>query len=328
MKWTAISAALISVLVLGTAPVSVMGQNFTRRHLDFDLDHFKCYPAATTRFEPIAGVTLIDQFDRALDRKEIVEIFVFLRFCNSAAKEYLNTFTPNEHPEHHLTLYHFNPDPETKPIQGRVVVANQFGRQKLDIESARILAVPTAKVPGEDEPGTPGTPPTDLDHYKCYYATGQAPDPRVVGLFDQFETHTLNHKLGEPVLFCNPVQKTDRAGNTFEIRNREDHLTCYQISVLTEHDNPAWIYNQFFAEGTFMKAHRANILCVPSKKVSFKLGGPEFGTISPGPGGRDDRNQCHPRGGVADCMSDADCEAGGICQNEGPDCICVAPTPR
>jgi len=271
----------------------------------------------------------VDQFDRALDRKEVVDIFVFLRFCNSVAKQYLNTVAPSEHPEHHLTLYHFNPDPKEKPIRGRVIVANQFGKQQLKIESARILAVPTAKFPGvqrrEDLDSAQKSPeiPDDLDHYKCYYATGQAPDPGVVGLFDQFETYTLNHKLGEPILFCNPVEKTDPAGNTFEIKNREDHLTCYQISVLTEHDNPAWIYNQFFPEGTFINAHRANILCVPSKKLSFKLAGRNLGITSPDPGGQDHKNQCHPRGGVADCTFDADCVSGEVCQNEGPDCICV-----
>ena len=251
---TLIAAALISVVVLVTAPVSVTAQGLASRHLDFDLDHFKCYPAETTPFPTIKGVTLVDQFDKALDRKELVDVFVFLRFCNSVAKQYLNTFTPNEHPEHHLTLYHFNPDPEEKQIRGSVVVANQFGQQHLKIESARILAVPTAKVPGEPQPDSEIPPvPDDLDHFKCYYATGRAPDPGVVGLFDQFETHTLNHKLGEPLLFCNPAEKTDPAGNVFKIRNREDHLTCYRISILTEHDNPAWIYNQFFPDGTFLK---------------------------------------------------------------------------
>lgn len=43
MKRMTIAVAVIAVLVLVAAPVSLEARSFTSRPLEFDVDHFKCY---------------------------------------------------------------------------------------------------------------------------------------------------------------------------------------------------------------------------------------------------------------------------------------------
>jgi hypothetical protein len=332
MKQTTIAATLISVLVLVAAAVSADARSFTSRSLEFDVDHFKCYRTEFINLSdnPILQpfVTLEDEFDKALGISEAVEVFVHLRFCNPVTKRYGGVVTgdPLLNDKAHLTLYHFNPDPEEKPIRGGVTVLNQFGRQKLKIDSARILAVPTAKNLIEPTstlfPQFPEqaefdlTPLDEISHYKCYYATGNGPDPiPAVFLADQFEK--VSHQLLTPVLFCNPVVKVNADGKRFEIQTK-DHLTCYNISIATEQPKFAQIVNQFIPTNVNMVARAGDILCVPSKMVAFDLH-PTSITAA----GR--RDECRPRGGVADCKTNEECGDGGICQNVDPDCICVNP---
>jgi hypothetical protein len=261
-----------AAVVLATASTAVKAQG---SEPDFRLDHFKCYRMPEVTGNTVPGpVRLEDQFDRALGIIELVEFFVPLRFCNPVEKRFAGVVSAIKNSEHHLTLYAFDPL-DGKPIRGVVLAVNQFGKQKLEIESADILAVPTAKNPT----GAP-VPPADLDHYKCYYARGEVPGRlRVVGLADQFEK--VRHKLYEPVLFCNPVQKTDVSGNVFPIQNREDHLTCYKISVATVDHKFAVIANQFTDPILDMFAAAADLLCLPTQKASFKLD-PDFGLVAPG----------------------------------------------
>lgn len=341
MKQTTIAAALISVLVLVTATVSVAAGGLKARELEFGIDHYKCYKADHPPFLEITGVTLADQFDVALDRVEEVGIFLFMRFCNPAGKLYLNKFTPSDPNSDHLTFYFVNPAPGVKQIQGSVVIANQFGQQELEIRSARMLAVPTFKeypgnpdeAPSDPDPENDPLPGEKLDHYKCYYATGQAPDPGVVGLFDQFATHTLYHQLGDPVLFCNPVLKDQAEPKLDDLHNPDDHLTCYHISELTAFDKPAWIYNQFTPrtcgvetcpdtpDWDFITATEDDLLCVPSKKVSFRFTGEaNLGTSAVPP------EQCIPGDqGEAQCAVDTDCpvETHSCELLRDRDCACV-----
>ena len=267
-RWTTVLSALISAIVLATTFTTVRAQ-------DFRLDHFKCYrmPEVTGNTVLPTTVTLQDQFDIALGRAELVEVFVHLRFCNPVEKRVAGAVTEIKRNDHHLTLYAVDPV-EGKPIRGDVVVLNQFGKQKLRIESADILAVPTTKNPGSLDP------PAGLDHYKCYYADGAAPAAlRVVGLEDQFET--VRHKLREPVLFCNPTRKTDAAGKVFPVENADDHLTCYKISIATVDRKFAVIANQFTDPILDMFAASADLLCVPTKKEKFALDA-DFGFTTPG----------------------------------------------
>lgn len=343
MKQTILGAALISVLILVTASVSVEAASFNSfkaRELTFDVDHFKCYRPEFYNLKPIFKpfVALEDQF-----MTEKVEVFTHLRLCNATGKRHGNVVTRIKNKEHHFVLYHFNRDLNAKPIQGGVTVLNQFGQQKLKIEDARILAVPTAKEkvdpnwstavpplplpdPDQDPNSDPPLPPDTLSHYKCYYATGTGPDPiPSVFLFDQFER--VSHQVLSPVLFCNPVVKTREDEEPTKLHT-EDHLTCYKLSIATEQPKYAKIYNQFIPdddEGNHidMVARAGDILCVPSKKVAFDIHTPAKLTAI----GDDDGTACklpEPGGGFAGCKTDDDCSRGEACRVEGPDCICVA----
>jgi len=342
MKQTTLGAALISVLILVAALVSVEAasfKSFKARELTFDVDHFKCYRA---EFYDLLNHPILDPVVKLEDQfmTEKVEVFTHLRFCNATGKRHGNVVTGIENKEHHFVLYHFNRDTNAKPIQGGVTVLNQFGQQKLKIKDARILAVPTAKikidptwstpVPPDDafpEPTEdPDPPETTLSHYKCYYATGTAPDPiPAVFLFDQFEQ--LSHQLLSPVLFCNPVKKTrdsDQPGPNEDPLPTKDHLTCYKLSIATEQPKYAQIFNQFIDGHIDMVARASDILCVPSKKVAFDIHTPA--TLTEVEPGGDDGNECTPSetGGFVGCKTDVECEP-GACINVGPDCICATP---
>ena len=88
----------------------------------------------------------------------------------------------------------------------------------------------------------------------------------MVKLIDQFEA--LRHKLRAPHLFCNPVKK-----EAVDIVNRKAHLTCYRISIESGLVEPVVIWNQFVSQST-LDVRLADLLCVPTDKVDFKVATP------------------------------------------------------
>jgi hypothetical protein len=251
----ATAAALLGALALTAAPGSAEAGGSAI------LDHFKCYFVQGEFVEE--RVRLQDQFDRRLEIVEDVLVGDPLRFCNPVAKVHGRSVTEISNKDHHLTFYQFD-QANDGTIVGAVKIANQFGEQTLKVESANILAVPTHKQEGELQV------PKGLDHFKCYFASGRTlRRPGVVGLKDQFES--LRHKLREPHYFCNPVRKARGEDDITEIQNPDHHLTCYTLSFERTQARDLVIANQFTDPTTDLVAGAGNLLCVPTKKLDFKV---------------------------------------------------------
>ena len=251
----AAGAGLLAAIALAAAPSSAQVLP--------DPDHFKCYFAQGESAD--VDVMLQDQFDERLDPDiEDVRVQDPVRFCNPVEKRVRGRVEQINDDRNHLTFYRFE-EANPRIITGVVKIANQFGDQTLEIESANLLAVPTQKL----QPGG-HAPPVDLNHFKCDFADGKSPKrPRVVGLADQFQT--LRHKLREPHLFCNPVKKTDATGQVFAIINRDFHLTCYRISFEKGLVTTVLINNQMHDGDRLFEVTLGHLLCVPTKKLDFKI---------------------------------------------------------
>ncbi len=102
-------------------------------------------------------------------------------------------------------------------------------------------------------------PAAALDHFKCYEAEGD--DVVVtVDLEDQFGVE-LQVLVGEPKLFCNPVDKNGEG-----ISNPTVHLTCYEIEDKEGEERVVEVDNQFGVQT--LKVEEPELLCVPSEKIS------------------------------------------------------------
>jgi hypothetical protein len=104
-----------------------------------------------------------------------------------------------------------------------------------------------------------------LEHFACYTAaSGKGFKTRSVTLTDQFERRTANVLKG--TVLCNPARK----GAEQAVRNKHDHLRCYQTDRGPILGTTVLLRNQF---GPFQADVReANGLCVPSTKQILKKG--------------------------------------------------------
>jgi hypothetical protein len=140
-----------------------------------------------------------------------------------------------------------------------VSTEDQFGPQTLEVVSAQVLLVPTQKLVGDLEF------PERLNHYWCYEANGERVGVSVT-LEDQFSGPDTV-RVEQPVLFCNPVEKT-HAEVTARIEERRVHLTCYDIhSPQRTVAKEVGVFNQF-EQDTFTITS-FELLCVPSEKTGF-----------------------------------------------------------
>jgi hypothetical protein len=216
--------------------------------LPFQVDHFKCYLPSEATPVPPAPVRLLDQFGPSMT--VVGNIF---RLCNPTRKFHNGQVTPIRTPDNHLTLHQTSPEPV---VHRRVKIRNQFGEQQLITHDARILAVPTQK--------KPHGPPAGLSHFSCYAAEGQ-PVAAPVALQDQF--FASKHRIGRPLLFCNPVQKGHN-GVITPIANPNDHLTCYGMTRVA-YSRAVEIRNQF---GEFkLETSYADMACVPTQKLAWEV---------------------------------------------------------
>ncbi len=226
------------------------------------LDHFRCYlvPTAPTL---AVSVRLQDQFDSPTGLFENITSLVAVRFCNPDRKVVNGVVTPIVNPAHHLTMYVINQQPV---VSRTAVISNQFGTQNLVLADARFLLVPTGKgVPPNPAP----SPSTDLDHYKCYAASGANLNRGNVALSDQFIAETIT--VLQPVLFCNPVLKIH--GNvTTPILHPSAHLTCYATSASHFTGVTVNTRNQFSVAA--LAVRQPDLLCVPSTKLSWAVTAP------------------------------------------------------
>lgn len=225
---------------------------------DQRVDHFRCYPPLTN--PTIAtNIQLIDQFDAAMHAVENINQLTIFRFCNPVQKTVNGVVTPMVSIKHHLTIFLINPQPI---IMRTVVVKNQFGQQTLSVADARALAVPTGKAI-QPNPAPPA--PVDMDHYKCYVASGN-PVNVLANLKDQFLSENVG--ITSPLAFCNPVKKI-HGGVTTGILNPDVHLVCYATTASVFEGANINISNQF---GLFsLSLNRPDLLCVPSLKLAWSV---------------------------------------------------------
>jgi hypothetical protein len=228
------------------------------------LDHYKCY-AVRARDDDNDDdddrsdlkVTLKDQFGRHDAR-----IGSSQQLCNPVSKN----GAPINQKDAHLLQYRIGPVPATF-AKRRVEVKNQFGSQILEVRRPETLAVPSSK----STTGTPGAPPTLLDHFECYPVGDGGEDddddtsagftPRTVVLKDQFKEETV--RVTRPSALCNPVEKT-RDGKVTPIGSAKEHLVCYAIKAAKAKRLDVTVRNQF--GDTRLRVGDPASLCVPSEK--------------------------------------------------------------
>ena len=223
-----------------------------------ELDHFKCYRTKQvgTKFDP-RRVVLTDQFNT-----ERVNVVKPEAFCNPVDKDGSGINDPSAHSACYK-IRDVRGDEFPKFTKERVEVTDQFGTRTLLLKKIRSLCLPSSKAPvGE----VPGSPPTGLDHFKCYKTkqVGAKFDPRRVVLTDQFNTERVN--VVRPEAFCNPVDK-DGSG----INDRSAHLACYKIRDVRGDEFPKFerrrveVGDQFGTHSLLLKKTRT--LCLPSSKT-------------------------------------------------------------
>ncbi len=200
-------------------------------------DHFQSYPTS-----PLIGndgpiVQIVDQFG-----SQTTDLGLPIRFLVPVDKNDEGLGDPISH----LTCYQI-----FDGVAGPAVIStNQFGAQPLTLGDPDSLCVPTEKLI------TPG--PVDIDHYKCYVASGAQIDIGV-GLVDQFQARTT--LVLEPKLFCTPADKNGEG-----IADPINHLTCYSTNPIGQPPGLVPIANQFLAAGDQLQLLGPDLLCAPSTK--------------------------------------------------------------
>ncbi len=227
-----------------------------------NLDHYKCYFVQS----PVQQIPMLlqDQFDLGATPPlvETISDVRLIRFCNPVQKTLNGVTTKILRPLDFLALYLLSPEPATPR---RALITNQFGAQSLALRNALILAVPS----GSSTPPAVPAIPTNLDHYKCYSASGENIGVSVT-LTDTFHTEFV--QVLEPILFCNPVHKTYPIGTPpTSIQRPADHLTCYTITPIPFQATVT--YNNQLVPPTAgpptVGVSGADILCAPSFKLQW-----------------------------------------------------------
>jgi hypothetical protein len=199
-------------------------------------EHFQSYPVSAAAGIEGPVVQIDDQFG-----SQTTDLGSPIRFLVPVDKNDEGI----DDPISHSTCYEI-----TDGVAGPLVIStNQFGVQPLTLGVPESLCVPTEKLI------SPG--PVDLDHYKCYLATG-APVDIGVNLLDQFQDRTA--LVLEPKLFCTPADKNGEG-----IDDPLTHLTCYSTNPIGQAPGLIPISNQFIAADQ-LDLLEADLLCAPSTK--------------------------------------------------------------
>jgi len=246
-SWTRIATrVLLGVILAFAAPTAWAAPPVDRE------THFRCYIVSQQTPQAATTVTLSDQFLS----KVALTVDEPLQFCAPVSKN----GEPILEPEEHLTMY-----AAAAPLVNHLSIAteDQFGPRILEAVGARVLLVPTQKLEVEGVP-TDLDFPTKLNHSWCYEVNG-APVDLEVTLRDQFRTDTVG--VGQPTLFCNPVEKVV-GGVTTRIEERDVHLTCYDIKGPQRTRATHVLIENQFEQDTFTITS-FELLCVPSEKKSF-----------------------------------------------------------
>jgi hypothetical protein len=139
-----------------------------------------------------------------------------------------------------------------------VGVTTEFGPLTVDLIRRDDLMVPTAK----SLTGVVGTPPSDVDRYRCYGVrlVGPAPD-RDVFVSDQF-AQAKTYMLGRPTRLCVPVSKDGD-----DIENPLVDLMCFGIRPAARQPRHVPVFgiltnDEFWGER--LQSLRESELCVPA----------------------------------------------------------------
>jgi hypothetical protein len=228
------------------------------------LDHFKFYEVVRG---PDADVLLPQVEDQFYTGIQEVEVQSLRYFGNAVAKTHDGVLTSIGDSDRHLSLY----DITTPTTQNWLVsVDNQFGREILTVTGPVMLAVPTWK----EEHGFP----VWLDHYLLYRVIEGADVQEVVDLEDQWHKES-GVEVHRPVYFANPAGKASPyvdwgPGMPLIIENEDEHLVFYEI-VGETFQKDVIILNQLHQQHQTISVEEAQLLAVPSEKISFEPVEPE-----------------------------------------------------
>lgn len=220
------------------------------------LEHFQCYDVRNAQPAVNVPLRLKDQFNRP----EEVDALKARRFCNPVGKFHRGQAFPVQDIRQHMTFY--ATFPQGAPLKV-VRLSNQFDRPGQPPQTWRVgepvaLAVPTHKPPHDR--------PVGIDHYRCYRANGN-PTLEGVGLVDQFLPFGGRVVL-DPVLFCNPVEKTRLdTGEVTPILHPDQHMACY-TTTRVPFQGQRQIENQFGIQALALGP--PDTLCVPTRKIAWQ----------------------------------------------------------
>jgi hypothetical protein len=256
-----LGATVAAVALMGRAAV---GAGACTPPLDACLDDFNCYLSwvnkDVTPFTPVAGVTLVDQFESAT-----VTVMGTNLLCPPADKDAEGVVDSGTH----LMGYAIKRQTPKHIRRGTIRVTNQLEEIRVDTVKPELLLVPTAKTLTQ-----PGPPPPDplghaVDHYKCYRVrvTPGTPLPatdRKVTVQDQFEAPAKYLTLRKPRHLCLPVDKNGEG-----IKNPAAHLLCYAAKPARGEPKHirregVFVNNQFGA--LRMNTVKEREFCIPSIK--------------------------------------------------------------
>jgi len=224
-------------------------------------DHFKAYNVTGPPLPVPIDVLLVDQFVE--DPPGVQGVVERLSMFSPPVEKILpgGEVSPIVNFEDHLMWYNLV-GPVDEP-QRTLLVTNQFGTdQEWVVKNPILLLLPSWKVQVNGAPtGHPA--PADVDHYLCYEVISGPPvGLDGVTLTDQFHQEFVT--VGDPMVFCNPVDKVlpdDGVG----IYDNENHLACYDISPhLLPIPLEVWALDQF--DGSIFNVLENQYLCVPSTK--------------------------------------------------------------
>lgn len=276
--------ALAMATALGLTLVAVFGAQASRKatgsgELSFRINHFQCYGVDPgSGFKP-RTVTLVDQFGSS---KAVASQLTTL--CSPVRKN----GGAVRNARAHLACYPIKSKPTFRAR--KVVITNQFEKgTRLVVVRPIQLCVPTGKAV---LPGPSPQPVKGLDHYQCYVVKpARKLRERRVSLLDQFgKSRPIVVRM---VSLCAPVRK-----NKEPIRNKRDHLVCYQLrSRQTFRSRHVGIVNQFGkGDLTVVSPER---LCLPSLKRLNEL--PDLTVSIP-----NTRTQVSCPGGGGTCITTRD----------------------
>jgi concanavalin A-like lectin/glucanase superfamily protein len=200
-------------------------------------------------------VTLTDEFESGV----VFDVKKPAGLCTPADKNHEGVRDPNTY----LESYQIDPGRPPHRPKVNVQVSNQFGTVFVDTIIPDRLLVPTAESLSEPV-GPPG--PNAVDHYKCYKVTLSPGEKfqtiRAVAVADQFNSTPKLFDLKKPTRLCTPVDKNDEG-----IKNRENHLMCYQVEA-AKRQPPFVVADDIFVNNQFgpgrLDTLKEDELCVPS----------------------------------------------------------------